>query len=98
MAGSTRLDFFVNAAAGNSTDLYWQGGKLAFIAEATWGGGSVALQFMSPHGTWIAVTSGSLTANGLIVLELPPGRLRAVGTTASAIYASAVSVPTITTR
>jgi hypothetical protein len=96
MAGSQRLDFFSNAAAGNSTAAYWQGGKLAFIAEATFGAGTVKMQFMSPHGTWIDVPSGSLSANGMLILELPQGQVRAVGTTASAIYACAVSIQTST--
>ena len=98
MAGTDRIDFFSNAAAGNSTAKFWKGGKVAFYAEATFGGGNVKLQFQSPQATWIDVASSTLSANGLLILELPPGQYRAVGTTASAIYASMVTVPMITTR
>lgn len=99
MAGSTRIDFFSNAAAGNSTDFaVQQAGSWMFYAEATFGGGTVKLQFQSPHGTWIDFPSGSLSANGALILQLPQGRYRAVGTTASAIYSSMVTVPTQTNR
>ena len=98
MAGTQRIDFFSNAAAGNSAAATWQGGKVGFYAEATWGGGTVKLQFQSPQGTWIDVASSTLSANGMLTLELPPGQFRAVGTTASAIYCSMVTIPTITVR
>jgi hypothetical protein len=98
MAGTQRIDFFINASAGNSTAQFWRGGKVGFYAEATWSGGSVQLQFQSPQGTWINVANGSLSANGVLILELPPGQYRAVGTTASAIYCSMITVPTITVK
>lgn len=94
MAGNKRLDFFSNSAAGNSTALEWRGGLMAFYAEATWGGGSVKLQFQSPLGTWIDFPSGSLSANGMLILNVPPAQVRAVGATASAIYCSGISIPT----
>lgn len=98
MAGSIRVDFFSNSAAGNSSAQFWRGGKVAFYAEATFGGGSVKLQFQSPQGTWIDVASSTLSANGFAILELPPGQYRAVGATASAIYCSMIEIPTITIR
>lgn len=98
MAGTERLDFFSNSAAGTSAQKFWKGGKLFFYAEATWGGGNVKLQFISPHGTAIDVASSTISANGGLVFELPPGLYQAVGATASAIYCSAITIPTITTR
>lgn len=96
MAGTERIDFLSNAAAGNGVSKSYKGGKIALYAEATWGGGNVKLQFQSPQGTWIDVPSSTLSANGFVILEVPPGQYRAVVTTASAAYASAVEVPTNT--
>ncbi len=99
MAGTTRIDLLSNAAAGNGAAFNLNvGGWYALIAEATWGGGSVKLQVQSPQGTWIDVTSSSQSANGMVLLQLPPGQYRGVVTTSTAAYASLVTVPTITTR
>lgn len=94
MAGGTRLDFLVNAAAGNGAAQTWPGGTMAFSGEATFSSGSVLLQFQSPHGTWIPVANSTLSANGLLILQLPAGQYRAVGATGSAFYAYGISVPT----
>lgn len=75
-----------NAGAGNGTAYQWQGGRGLFTGEATWGGGSAKLQYMSVNGTWIDVPSISLTANGMLAFELPPGPIRTVIATASAAY------------
>ncbi len=83
------LTLLSNAAAGNGNAFPWQGGRGTFTAEATFGGGSVKLQFLTLNGTWVDVASGSLTAAGTLAFELPIGQIRAVGTTASAIYAYA---------
>lgn len=72
----------------------WPGGKGCFAVKATFGGGSVALQFLGPDGTtWITPASGSLTADGAITFELPPCLIRALVTTATAVYARADRVP-----
>lgn len=98
MAGTNRIDFFSNAAAGNSASFTWIGGWLAFYAEAT-GAGTVLLQILSPKGTWITIPNSTISTTGSIVnLQLPPGQLRAVGAGFTAIYASAFSLPTMTTR
>lgn len=67
----------------------WTGGRGVFMAEATWGGGTVKLQVQSPRGTWLDVTSASLTANGHLSFELPAGPIRANIATATAVYAYA---------
>lgn len=75
-----------NEAAGNGPAQYWPGGRGYFTAEATWGGGSAKLQVMSLNGTWLDVTSITLSANGGIAFELPPSSIRTVTATATAAY------------
>lgn len=96
MAGTTRIDFFKNAAAGTSPSFSWKGGKFCLVAQATWTAGNVKLQYQSLDGTtWVDVANSTLSANGMTgVLELPPCLLQAVAATGSAFYASLVEVPT----
>lgn len=96
MAGSDRIDFLLNGT-GTSSKFYFKGGKVAFIAEGTFSSQLVKLQIISPHGTAIDVPNASLSANGMAVVEIPQGQYQAVAT-ATAVYCSMVSVPTITTR
>ena len=70
----------------------WKGGKGVFIAEATWGGGSAKLQCISPNGTFIDVPNVSLTANGIVAFDLPPGQIKVVIATATHVYAYAVGL------
>ena len=77
----------------------WQGGKLALCASATtWTTGSVQFQ-MLVNGVWINVGT-AFTANGLQIVELPPGQIQVVATGGSlaGLSVNAYSVPTITTR
>jgi hypothetical protein len=86
-----KLDFLSN---GSATTLYfpWRGGPGTFLVEATFGGGSVKLQVKGPNGTAIDVgTDTTLAANGGGNFDLPPCELRAAVTTATAVYAIAVS-------
>jgi hypothetical protein len=90
----------VNAGAGAGASFDWNGGRLAFSAVATFGGGSVALEYLGPDGTtWLAApkdtdgTAVSLAAAGIIISELPPGKIRANATTATAVYARADRIP-----
>lgn len=94
MAGNIRLDFFSNSAAGTSGTVQWKGGKFAFVAEATFG--SIKLQYQSLSGAFVDVANSTMTANGMVVLELPPTTLKAVATGGSAYYASLVEVFTNT--
>lgn len=78
-----------NASATGSA-FAWPGGRGYFTAEATWGGGTVKLQFKTLNSTtYIDVTSVSLTANGGVAFELPPGEIRANVATATAVYSYA---------
>jgi hypothetical protein len=81
-------------ASATSSAKQWPGGKGVFAVKATFGGGSVALQFQLPDSsTWITPTDGSLTADGGFVFELPPCYIRASVATATAVYATAVRIP-----
>lgn len=101
MARRAKLDLIVNDV-GASVALDWQGGCGVFTAEATFGGGNVALQMLTanPAGaTWVPInaegtlTPISLTANGSANFKAAAGKIRAVPTTATAVFAYAVGVP-----
>lgn len=83
--------------AGGGVD--FPGGIGKFFCEATFGGGNVALQILSPNGTWIPLDNYalasviSITANGVATFIAPAGRIRAVITTATAVYAYLVGCP-----
>lgn len=99
MARRIRLDLLSNGS-GTGASFDWPGGDgVFFIESATFGGGNVALQFQGPNGSWVPVinyattTPISLTAVGMANFRAPAGPVRAVATTATAVYASAVGVP-----
>ncbi len=80
--------------AATSAAMHWPGGKGNFVVVAAFGGGSVALQYLaSDNATWITHTDSSLTAAGMFNFELPPGQIRALVTTATAVYAIAARIP-----
>lgn len=86
-AGGPKL--LVNASATGAW-MQWPGGRGLFSAEATFGGGTVSLQFMGPNGA--AITAGvdtTLTAAGGGIFDLPPCQIRATVATATAVYATA---------
>lgn len=87
------VELLSNASATSSAK-QWPGGKGVFSAKATFGGGSVALQFQLPDSTtWVTPTDGSLSADGGFVFELPPCYIRAAVATATAVYARADRIP-----
>lgn len=94
MKGSVTL--CENAGAGNQADKQWMGGRTALVANGTFGGGSCKLQMKVDIGgtaAYFDVPSGSLSAIGYLIVELPPGTYRAVTATGSGFYAKLVSVP-----
>jgi hypothetical protein len=95
MAGQARIDLLTAAGPGNGTDFALaSGGKYAFQAESpAWNGGNAKLQISMPSGTWVDVTSGSLSANGMLTVDLPQGRVRAVVTTTVSVTANLMLVP-----
>lgn len=89
------VDLLVNASATGAAQ-YWASGKGVLSVVGTFGGATLQLQMLGPDGsTWINVATASFTANGAIVVELPPSRLRmtVTGGTPSALFASIQSVP-----
>lgn len=94
-----------NSGAGTYGPYPLDGGQYQLAAHATWGGGNLALQQLLPDGvtflplfgqpnsaapnTWVA----SITADGILTFNLPPGTYQLVVTTATALYAALTRVP-----
>lgn len=99
MARRQQLTLALNAGAGNGAAVDWQGGNGMLMVDATFGGGSVALQQMSPSGAWLPIsnlattTAISLAANGTANFLAPAGQIRVVITTATAVNAYVVGIP-----
>ena len=74
-------------SAGTTPVVTGIGGKFMLQAiSGGWGGGNAQLQEMGPDGsTWLNVGT-AMTANGVQVLDLPPGSYRAVITTATGVW------------
>lgn len=98
MATSAGALLLSNASATGSAKA-WPGGRGFFSAVATFGVGSVTLQYLGPDGTtWLVAqqpdaTDATLTAAGGVLFELPPGKIRAAVVTATAVYARADRIP-----
>jgi hypothetical protein len=95
MATSTENKTFSNIAASTAAFLL-KGGKYAIAALATFGGGSVKFQGLGPDGaTFLSVSSATdFTAAGAATVDIPPRQYRFTILTATAVYASASSIPT----
>ncbi|SAL59597.1 hypothetical protein AWB71_03301 [Caballeronia peredens] len=99
MARRAQLTLLSNAGAGAGAGVDWPGGNGLFMVDATFGGGSVALEQLSPSGKWLPLvnlattTAISLTANGVANFLAPAGQIRANATTATAVNAYAIGVP-----
>ena len=98
MARRIRLDMMANGSGtGNAFD--WPGGDGVLDVDATFGGGSVALQKLAASGVWLPVnhygtaTVISLTSNGTANFRAAAGPLRVVATTATAVNACASGIP-----
>lgn len=96
MAGSIRVNLLSNQnspVTGSGFPI--PSGKYGFLVDANFGGGgSVKLQIQNPQGTWVDVDGSTAAANKMIPLDLPAGQYRAVGVTATAIYAQLVTIQT----
>lgn len=89
------VDLLVNASATGGYQ-YWAGGKGVLSVVGTFGGATLQLEMLGPNGTTpIAIPTASFTANGAIVVELPPSRLRmtVTGGTPSGLFASLQAIP-----
>lgn len=99
MARRIQLALAVNAGAGQSAGQDWPGGRGLLMVDATFGGGNVALEQLSPAGKWLPLnvectaTAISLTANGTAYFASPAGQIRVNITTASAVNAHVVGIP-----
>lgn len=91
--GKGAIVYLENAAA-NNVAKFWPGGKAWLMAKGTWGGGSVKLQVMLPDAaTYVDVASSTISADGVVALEMPPGTYRLVVATATALYVRLVHIP-----
>lgn len=73
-----------------------RGGNYGVTVHATWGGGSVTLERLSPDGSTYVSTGIAFTADGYQNVNLPSGTYELVVATATAIYIDVVS--TVTTQ
>lgn len=83
-----------NAGVGNGAAKPWPGGRGLFMATATFGGGTVSLEYLGPNNVWLASPVVAVTAAGGVLFELPPGSVRGVSVTATAVYACIARIPT----
>lgn len=81
-------DLITNGSATSSAS-DWAGGDGMFTCKATWGGGTVKLQYQLPDdSTWADVGANTtLTADGGGGFTLGPCKIRANVATATAVYA-----------
>lgn len=79
----------ISNGSATSAGIQWPGGKGSFIVKATWGGGTVKLQYLSADATtWVDMgTDTTLTADGGGNFEIGKCQLRANVATATAVYA-----------
>lgn len=86
-------------ASATGPAVYWAGGRGFFQALATFGGGSVTLEYLgADSATWIAASNiagsaATLSAAGGMLVDLPPGQIRASVATATAVYARIDRIP-----
>ena len=86
---------FANPLSATTASFTINGGKYYFAAVAgTFNSGTVTLQRQSADGlTFYTVTNASFTANGNVVLDLPPGLYQVnLSTTGMVIYAELVRI------
>lgn len=90
---SQRIDLLSNASAtGSGFEVV--GGRYIFAVEATFAGGTIALQAQGPNGTWINAASAVSAAGFTDVVLADGSRVRAAVASGSptAIYATLTSV------
>jgi hypothetical protein len=73
-----------------------RGGNYGLTCHATFGGGNIALQRLSPDGSTFVTVITALTADGYSSANLPSGSYRLQITTATAVYCDVVA--TVTTQ
>jgi hypothetical protein len=94
------VNMFVNEArtfsniAATPTSFALKGGLYGLTVIATFGGGNVALQRLSPDASTYVTVITAFTAAGYASASLPPGTYRLAITTATAVYADLVQIRT----
>lgn len=78
---------YANISA-TTTGVQWDGGKGSFVVHATFGGGTVKLQYLSADATtWVDMgTDTTVTADGGGNFEIGRCQLRVNVATATAVY------------
>ena len=75
-------------SAGTPGQCMWPGGRGVLKAHATWGGGNIQLQQLSPDGsTFVPITGATLTADGTVAFDAGPGLMQLQIVTATGVYA-----------
>jgi hypothetical protein len=70
-ANSTLLNTTINGRSTNYEG--WNGGKGVFWGAGNFGGGTLSLEMSVAGSTFIACSGVSLTSDGTVLFELPPG-------------------------
>jgi hypothetical protein len=71
-----------------------RGGNYGLTCHATFGGGNIALQRLSPDGSTFVTVITALTADGYASANLPSGSYQIAITTATAVYCDVTAVVT----
>lgn len=71
-----------------------RGGNYGVTVHATWGGGSVTLQRLSPDGSTYVTVMTAFAADGYANANLPSGTYLLLVATATAIYVDVVATVT----
>lgn len=84
-------------AAATSAAQTWDGGPGILAVKATWGGGSVKIQWLGPDANTYIDTpaSSTLSADGSIAFNLPPCTYKIVVATATGVHAAVHSYRTV---
>jgi hypothetical protein len=93
MSNKIEVFSFSNIAA-TPASFVLRGGNYGLTVSATFGGGSVTLQRLSPDGSTYVTVITALTAAGYASANLPNGTYRLLIATATAVYADVVSIAT----
>lgn len=81
-----------NASVGKTVT--WRGGKAALVASAaSWNAGSVKLQIVASNGTAVTIANTTLSADGMIIIDLPPGQIGLLIATTTNVYADLIQIP-----
>ncbi len=84
------------SSADDEVAVVWPGGPCYLVLEATWGGGTVKLQYLTPNSTWIDVPLLTATANAIISTTIPAGQVRLNVATSTAVYGYLICNPSVT--